>query len=102
MREFDDNTLSKFLRKLDKDELYLLDQLYKDKNVTSAMSITKEEIATLLNITTFKATSIIDRLEVLGLLSLGAGRRPVRYYISEDGIRILKLFAYELSLKERV
>lgn len=91
-REHCDSCLTKLSKKLSQEDYLILSALHNNKSIEPLFAVDKAKIISMVKeITDFKFQISISKLEAISLVNRTSGR-PSKFYITEDGIVILKIF----------
>lgn len=78
--------------KLRPDDLEILDYLSKNSANSTQYSFSKDHIQKELNQTSARTANALIRLEVACLIDRQAFQKPQKFYITDSGYEMLKLF----------
>lgn len=91
--------LNKISKKLSQEDYLILSNLYNNKSTEALFAIDKNKIISMIKeLTDFKFQISISKLEAISLINR-VGSRPCKFYITEDGINILKIFMKTVNNK---
>lgn len=78
--------------KLRSDDLIILQYLYDNDATTPQFSFSKDHIQKETSMTSARTSNALIRLEVACLIDRQAFQKPQKFFITESGIEMLKLF----------
>lgn len=93
-----DTCLEHFLFNMSRDELLILEYLYKIQACNPLLSVEKNKIIeNVSGMTDFKFTVAVSALEARMLIDTGKSKKPIRYFLNADGESLLKMFVKALK-----
>ena len=102
MRELCDDCIAKFLYNMSRDEMVILDYLYKVQAVNPLLGIEKNKIIeNIADMTDFKFTVATSALEARLMIGTGKSKKPLRYFLTGDGEAALRLFSEIVEFQQK-
>ena len=102
MRELCDDCLTKFLYNMSRDEMMILDYLYKVQALNPLLGIEKSKIIDgIEDMTDFKFNTAIIALEARLLIGTGKSKKPLRYFLTGDGEAALRMFSQIVEFQQQ-
>jgi len=93
-----DFCLSIIMYNLIQDDLLILQALRKEKTHNQLLAIDKTKILPLVRgLTDFKFQMAMSRLELCELVGRNSKKRPNKFFITQNGLKILELFSQTLK-----
>ena len=94
MRELCDDCIAKFLYNMSRDEVMILDYLYKVQALNPLLGIEKSKIIeSIEDMTDFKFAIATSALEARLMIGTGKSKKPLRYFLTGDGEAALRMFS---------
>ena len=102
MRELCDDCIAKFLYNMSRDEILILDYLYKLQALNPLLGIEKSRIIeNITDMTDFKFTVAISALQARLMVGTGKSKKPVCYFLTGDGEAALRMFSKIVEFQQQ-